>query len=178
MALRFMKIKLPLILVEPNYEVEYKAGERIRVIVAIEPNTPSGRLVKIYINGILSYVGTYISTIDFSSYNTNLVLNNGNGFVDIYGVRLYNTALNASQVLNNYIASLNDSISKGMVTSKSDIYDENGAILYSKVRDPFLLYCLQFTLVVLVRLKIFLWQRGIRSIVLCYNDPLNPEFEF
>lgn len=162
-----------------NYEVEYKAGERIRVIVAIEPNTPSGRLVKIYINGILSYVGTYIYTIDFSSYNTNLVLNNGNGFVDIYGVRLYNTALNASQVLNNYIASLNDSISKGMVTSKSDIYDENGAILYHKVREsiPTVLFTIH-TGSPSTTQNLPLAKGDKKYCSMFYKDPLNPEFDF
>lgn len=115
-----------------DYEVQYKAGERVRISITISPNTDDRRLVIIYINGILSFVNEYTTT-SFGGLKSSLVLNPINGFCDIYGLRIYRNELSMSQVLNNYIASYNSAVEKGQAKEWNDIYDDDGNISYTKV---------------------------------------------
>lgn len=117
------------------YQVEYKAEERIRIAVTVGRNIDDSRLVKIYLNGVLSYVGAYTST-SFNNYNTDLILNPSNGFIDIYGLRLYSSELTAGQVLNNYIASFNSSAEKIAERDWNDIYGdaEKTIVSFDKVK--------------------------------------------
>ena len=116
-----------------NYEVQYKAGERVRISVTISTNTDDRRLVIIYINGVLSFVNEYTET-SFGGLKSSLILNPVNGFFDIYGLRIYRNELSMSQVLNNYIASYNSAVEKGQAKEANDIYDEDGNISYTKVK--------------------------------------------
>ena len=65
-----------------TYAVEYKAGERTRISITIGRNAKDSRLIKIYINGVLSFVNAYTAA-SFSGYNSNLIINPEMGFVDI-----------------------------------------------------------------------------------------------
>jgi hypothetical protein len=115
-----------------TYEVQYKAGERVRISVTIGPNKKGERLLIIYINGVLSFVNEYTEST-FGGLKSSLVLNPVGGFLDIYGLRIYESELNMSQVLNNYVASFNTASEKGKAREWNDIYDDDGNISYNKV---------------------------------------------
>jgi hypothetical protein len=117
-----------------KYGVEYKAGERTRISVSIEKDIDDYRKVMIYVNGVLSFVSTYTSTA-FAGYKTPLYINPTSGFIDIYGLRLYGSALTAAQVLNNYIASYNTSADRIAARDWNDIYAEDGVtVSFDKVK--------------------------------------------
>jgi hypothetical protein len=115
-----------------TYTVEYKAEERTRITISIGRNVEGERLIMIYLNGVLSFINAYTSDT-FAGYYSDLIINPTAGFVDIYGLRLYSSALNMGQALNNYIASYNTSLERSSLKEKNDIYDENGVVSFSAV---------------------------------------------
>lgn len=119
-----------------TYQVEYKAEERIRVSVTVGKNAENGRKVCIYINGVLSFVNVYTST-SFANYLSPLIINPSNGFIDIYGLRLYSSELTMGQILNNYIASYNSSTDRIAQRDWNDIYEdaEKTIVSFDKVKE-------------------------------------------
>lgn len=119
---------------QSSVKTKYKDEERIRVAFVIDDKN-NLRLIRTFINGVLSGLAQYPLTDDFSqSTPVNITINPDGGSVDIYKIRVYSVALTDRDMLNNYIADIDDVGDKLVAYTDNDIYDANGEVLFSKVR--------------------------------------------
>ena len=113
-------------------ETEYKSDENVRVGFVI--NRASGvteqRLSYIYANGILSRCTAWDLADDYSSDKQLLIQAPVGASVSLKSIRVYDAALTADNMLNNYIL-YRDSVSDMMeVYDRNDIY-EAGTVSFS-----------------------------------------------
>lgn len=87
---------------------KFKQDERIRVGFVIE-RVDERRFMMLYLDGILSGVAQY-DTSDYFVQNTPVGITLGNALceLDVWNVRVYDTSLGMRQMVNNYIADLDD----------------------------------------------------------------------
>jgi hypothetical protein len=88
-----------------------------------------------YINGIMSSIINYDKTSDsFASNIRTMTINSDYCDVDIYKIRVYQTALSSSDIVHNYIADQN---SAELYDMNQIIEFKNGipSISYTKMRD-------------------------------------------
>lgn len=117
-----------------SVETKFKEDERVRVSFVIEPSA-SNRLVKTFINGVLSGLAQYPTNDDFTQNNPAIITINPekDGSIDIYSIRIYNSDLNNKQILYNYMSDL--SVSEQMNSFiKNDILDDYGKVSYAKIK--------------------------------------------
>lgn len=90
----------------------------------------------IYVNGIKSTTFQYPETDNFMQLvPAGITVGGSDATVDVYTIRSYNNNLNRYQLLDNYIADIDDYDRKIEVYQKNDIYDAYGNISFSKVRE-------------------------------------------
>ena len=113
----------------------FKDLERIRLAFVIEKRADN-RLLSIYVNGIKSATFQYPETDNFMQLvPAGITIGASDATVDVYTIRSYNNNLNRYQLLDNYIADIDDYDRKIDVYQKNDIYDAYGNISFSKVRE-------------------------------------------
>lgn len=66
-----------------------------------QSTTGENRLMKVYLNGMLTSVARSTATSEWSINNKNLVINSSNCDVDLYKFRVYNRALGLNEILKN-----------------------------------------------------------------------------
>lgn len=66
-----------------------------------QSTTGGNRLMKIYLNGMLTSIARSSATSDWTINNKNLIINSSNCDVDLYKFRVYNRALGLNEVLKN-----------------------------------------------------------------------------
>lgn len=115
----------------------YKEDEMVTVSFVIEKasDTNAYPLIYMYINGIMSSIVNYDKTSDsFASSVRTMTINSDYCDVDIYKIRVYQTALSSSDIVHNYIADQNS----------AELYDMNQiiefknaipSISYTKMKD-------------------------------------------
>lgn len=84
-------------------------GKRMRISYVVEPKTKEWPMCLAYVNGILAGATILKKTDnnDFKEINTtSLKINSDNAQINIYGLRVYANALDDSQIVSNYTASL------------------------------------------------------------------------
>lgn len=111
-------------------DTEYKSGENVRVGFVI--NRSSGvaerRLSYIYTNGIVSRGDTWAATDSYTSPKTITFSGSIEAEVSLKAIRVYNTALTANNILNNFIL-YRDSVNEMMeVYDRNDIYEEGSSV--------------------------------------------------
>lgn len=120
---------------QSTVKTKYKDEERIRVAFVIDDKN-NLRLIRTFINGVISGLAQYPLSDDFSqSSPVDITINPDGGSVDIYKIRVYSVALSDRDMLNNYIADIDNVADKLVAYTDNDIYDANGEVLYSKVKD-------------------------------------------
>lgn len=83
---------------------QYKEDEHIRIAFTIDKQKEN-RLVKIYINGIMSGVLQYADNTDFSqAFPVGISIGSSDCTTDIYCIRVYSNNLSQYQILDNWIA--------------------------------------------------------------------------
>lgn len=113
--------------------VQFKEEERVRISFVIE-ETAENRLIYTYINGIQSGVVQYPTNDSFAQVKpSNILIGNNEATVDLYNIRSYSNNLNQFQVLDNYIADMDDVDLKIDLYNRNQIYDAYGAIQYGKL---------------------------------------------
>ena len=119
---------------QTSVNTKYKDEERIRVSFVIDDKNGL-RLIRTFINGVLSGLAQYPTNDNFSqSSPVGITINPDGGSVDIYKIRVYDTALSDQDMLINFIADL-DTISERVETyNNNNIFDVNGKVSYSKVK--------------------------------------------
>lgn len=102
-------------------DTEYKSDENVRVGFVI--NRANGvaeqRLSYIYTNGIVSRGDTWAITDSYTSIKTIAFKGTDEAEVSLKAIRVYNTALTANNMLNNYI------LYRDTIDEMRDVYDRN-----------------------------------------------------
>ena len=118
---------------QTRVEAQYKEEERVRVSFVIE-ETAENRLIYTYINGIASGTVQYPSGDSFTHVDpAGITIGSENCTVDIYNIRVYGNNLNPLQVLENYIADMDDMEKKLALFRRNQVYDDYGALLYDRL---------------------------------------------
>lgn len=118
---------------QTSVDTRFKEDERVRVAFVIEKRTDY-RLVYIYINGIMSGVAQYPADDNFQqAVPVGITIGSSDCAVDIYNIRIYHNNLTQYQVLDNYMADMDDYDRKMEVYERNQVFDEYGNISYQKV---------------------------------------------
>lgn len=113
---------------------KFNENSRIRVSFVIEPLS-SNRLIKTYINGVLSGLAQYSDTDNFQhNAPVGITINPDEEEIDICSIRIYNRDLSSEEVLNNYMYDLSDNAVKIQKYTDNLIYDVNGNVSYIKMK--------------------------------------------
>ena len=112
-------------------------NQRIRLSFVIEPkNLHKFPMLYTYLNGIISNASNYIATDRFEDSSDNpaqLIIDSTYGQIDLYGIRIYNAALDEGVILNNYQASLPTLQERQSNYESNLILDINGDIDFKAV---------------------------------------------
>lgn len=133
------------ILVKPNeiflkstgkeVSTRFKEEEHIRVSMVIESST-SNKFISTYINGVLSGIDVYGGDDNFQQTTpVNIKAGSTECDLTLYKIRVYNTQLTASNILDNYIADNSNYDEKTKIYRRNQIYDSYGNVLYNKVKN-------------------------------------------
>lgn len=126
-----------------HVETYFKEGERIRLSIVVEQRTEN-RLVYGYVNGVLSAVTQYPLNDNFVQPKpVDVVIGNEKATIDLYNIRVYNHNLTDVQVLNNYMADMDDYDKRVTVYGRNKVLNNDGEIDYDKVCD--LIPCMTLT---------------------------------
>lgn len=106
--------------------MKFKAGDSNRISFVVNPKTGATNkgLVFIYINGICCGAVNYSDTDNFTSTKTLRIGGTSGCDVELKSLRFYNTALNADQILNNYILYRDNSEELLRLYDRNNIYEE------------------------------------------------------
>ena len=112
---------------------KFKDDEHVRLSFVVDDKT-SNMLVYTYLNGILSGLKQYPADDDFSQTTpVDIVIGSNSCTVELYSIRVYNSNLTMYNILDNYIADTYDVDVKIGLYNRNNVYDDYGAIVYSKL---------------------------------------------
>ena len=155
---------------QQTIECRYKDDEKVRLTFVIESRNEN-RMMLIYLNGVLSAAKQYASNDNFQqSSPVNLVFGSEKCALDLYTIRSYSTALSTINATNNYIADIVDISKKIEVYENNDIYDEYSNLSYEKIKPKIPVMTIIGTLPTSKGNK--------QSVVIKYEDPVNPSLNF
>lgn len=118
---------------QSTLETKYKEDERVRVSFVVEKRA-NNRLMQIYINGIKSQSLQYPANDGFVQPSpVDITVVSSTATIDIYNIRSYSNNLNAQQLLDNYIADMDDIDKKLTIFNRNQVYDTYGNLSYSKM---------------------------------------------
>ena len=113
---------------------QYKENEHVRISFVISKES-NNRLIYCYINGIISGIVRYPTTDDFRQLvPVNITIGSNDAIIDIYRIRIYKKDLSRFQMVNNWIADMQDSEELLKQYNLNSIYDNNDLISLDKVR--------------------------------------------
>lgn len=119
---------------QSSVNTKYKDDEKIRVSFVVE-SKDNLRLIKTFVNGVISGITQYPTNDNFQQNSpVGITINPDGGSVDIYTIRVYDTALSDVDMLNNYMADLDSLTEQIEEYNKNNIFDSNGDVSYSKVK--------------------------------------------
>lgn len=111
----------------------FKEDEHVRISFVVD-KAVDGRLVKIYINGIVSGCIQYSEIDTFQQLNpVGITVGSSDATVDLYTIRIYDNNLTRYQVLDNWIADTQDVDEMLDRYNRNNIYDEYYEITISKL---------------------------------------------
>lgn len=127
---------------QSSIDTRFKDEERIRLAFVVEKRADN-RLVGIYVNGIKSGSMQYPDADNFmQSVPVDIIIGCSDATIDIYNIRSYNNNLNRYQLLDNYIADMDDVEKKRDLYLRNQIYDDYGNVSFQKVNK--MIDCLVF----------------------------------
>lgn len=119
---------------QETIRTRFKENERTRITITIE-SLNSYRMIKTYVDGVLSGIAQYSEQDNFQHINpVGITLNEGGEEIDIRSIKIYNTALSNRAVLTNYIYDIQDVLEKITKYNVNDIYDAEGGVHWGKVK--------------------------------------------
>ncbi len=112
---------------------QYKEDEHIRIAFTVEKKAEN-RLIRIYINGIMSGVIQYSEETDFSqAVPVGITIGSNECTTDIYCIRVYGNNLSQYQILDNWIADTQDIEELVSRYNRNNIFDEYGNVSVDKL---------------------------------------------
>ena len=155
---------------QSSMETKYKEDERVRVSFVIEKRA-NNRLMQIYINGIKSQSLQYPDNDGFTQPSpVGISVNSDTAVVDIYNIRSYNNNLNAQQLLDNYIADLDDIDKKMAIFKRNQVYDIYGNLSYAKLVEQIP--------VLIITGELSQYKGDKKTVTIEYTDSNHPEKSF
>ena len=156
---------------QSSLQTQFKEDEHVRVSFVVDKGSEL-RLIRCYINGIMSAVVQYPTNDDFTQVTPENITISGNGnTIDLYCIRIYDSDLTSQQVEENWIA---DTPNGGLMLerySHNNVRDEYGKIVTNKLPND-----LPYMIVSSPRLPQYKGDK-----VICsgsYVNPLNPTKSF
>lgn len=150
--------------------VKFKENERMRISIVVDDMT-TNRLIKTYINGVLSGISQYSLQDNFQQgIPVGITINEDREEIDVYSIRVYDSALTSRDVLNNYICDLTDINEKLIKYQSNDVYDIYGDISLAKLKS--MIPILQITG------DLPASKGDKKTVSTIYNDPVNPNMNF
>ena len=104
-------------------------GKRIRMTFVIMPDAYGNsdfNLCILYINGKKNREFIYENN-DYFAHDGNIVIGSDYADIDIYGLRIYDSALTSPAVLRNYINWMISTTDKAKISEENDVLDSNGS---------------------------------------------------
>jgi len=112
---------------------QYKEDEHIRIAFTVEKRAEN-RLVRIYINGVMSGSIQYADETDFSQANpVGISIGSNECTMDIYCIRVYGNNLSQYQILDNWIADTQDIEELIKRYDRNNIFDDYGNVSVDKL---------------------------------------------
>lgn len=134
---RGIKLKMNEALIQSeqsSVKTKYKDDERIKISFVVDSKDDL-RLIRTFVNGVLSGLTQYPANDNFQqSSPVGITINPEGGSVDIYSIRVYDAALTDFDILNNYIADIDDLSKQIEEYNENNIFDSNKQVSYSKVK--------------------------------------------
>ena len=109
---------------------QYKEDEHIRIAFVVEPNTADkNRIIWMYINGVASGAMQYPLDDTFQQISPSYItIGSSEAIVDVYNIRVYNTALTNKQIVNNWIADTADAVDKAYRFNHNNVLTEQDTL--------------------------------------------------
>lgn len=128
-----------------DQDIMFQDNTRTHIAVNIIYNLASSGInyIRIFINGIINREMEYSSSDSFMQYVDGKLTSQGirigaeGADIDIYGIRVYKRALSASQIRQDYIASLATTKEKIAFRNANDILGDSNLIDYNKTFDKY-----------------------------------------
>lgn len=128
-----------------DQDIMFQDNTRTHIAVNIIYNLASSGInyIRIFINGIINREMEYSSSDSFMQYVDGKLTSQGirigadGADIDIYGIRVYKRALSASQIRQDYIASLATTEEKIAFRNANDILGDSNLIDYNKTFDKY-----------------------------------------
>lgn len=112
---------------------QYKENEHVRVSFVVDKRIES-RLINLYIDGILSGTVQYPDDDDFQQGSpVGITIGSADCTLDLYCIRVYNNNLTRYQILDNWIADMQDGGKMMETYLRNNIYDDYGQVVISKL---------------------------------------------
>ena len=90
-------------------QTQFKEDEHVRISIVVDKRSNKMRLIRCYINGILSGVVQYPDNDNFTQVEpVGITLGSNMCTLDVYNIRIYDNDLTAQQIENNWIADTQD----------------------------------------------------------------------
>ena len=152
----------------------YNVEEKIRVAFTIDDiGEMSARLLCVYIDGILSGAQQFATTDNFEQLEpVNIKLGSSYCGLDIYNIRIYDTALTPLQITHNYIADLTNVVEKRSLYDANDIYDDSLVLSYEKIKPKIP------TITFVGGMPTFKGDKKKNSVRMIFEHPEHPELNF
>ena len=155
---------------QEEVKVRFKEDEKVRVSFVIE-STNDNRLLRTYVNGVLSGIAQFDSTDNFQQGTPiGITINEGHEEIDLYTIRVYDIALSSRQILNNYICDITDVTEKIAKYQSNNVYDLYGSISMAKIKSMIPILTITGELPPVKGEK--------KTISTTYTDPFNPQMNF
>ena len=155
---------------QTTLKYQYRDEEKIRVAFVVESRNEN-RLMSIFLNGILSGSKQYPTNDNFQqTAPVDITIGSPYCGLDLYTVRVYNTALTDIEANNNYIADTTDIVKKMELYVDNDVYDDYSNISYDLVKDK---------IPVMIIVGDLPQSKGDKkNVTIKYEDPFNTDLSF
>ena len=112
---------------------QYKEDEHIRISFVVE-QTAKDRIIWMYINGVASGAMQYPVDDTFMQLDPSVItIGSSDAIVDIYNIRIYNNSLTNKQIVNNWLADMQNPTEKLSLYQQNNVLDERGEVLMEKL---------------------------------------------
>ena len=136
---------------QSEVSTKFKEDERVKVSFVVQRSGSSTRLIKTFINGVMSGLERYEYNPETGAGDnftqtspSDIIINPDGGDIDVYSIRIYDKPLTDDEIVNNYISGL--TLDKKKEKNKvNSIFDSNGNVSFQIIKDKKIIPYLIFT---------------------------------